>query len=126
MSKLDELREQVEALQSILAAHGLVPPTPVNPTGSADYIAHGSPDHATHLGLIEVGDGEEDADFITFKSRETGKTYRLEDEITGFVQYPNPEKAARLVLRQKIGSFESGPPQVPPGAPPLWQPRDMR
>jgi len=129
MSKLDELQAQVEALQNLLAEHGLVPPAQLDETGGADYIEFGSPEHATHLGVIEVeaaGDDEAARDFITFTSPTTGTTYRLEDEITNYMQYPNPEKAARLVLRQKVSSLESGPPRVPLGAPPLWRPVDMQ
>lgn len=126
MSKIDELQAQVEALQTLLAMHGLVPPAPVDDTGRADYIEFGSPEHAAFLGVIEVDPDSQDAkDYITFVSRESGKMYRLEDEITNFIQYPDPAKAALLVLRQKVASLESGPPQVPASAPPMWRPVDM-
>ena len=126
MTKLAELEAQVQALQNLLAQHGLVPPAPMREDGkAADYIEFGSLDHAAFLGVVEIADASEAQDYITFTSLSTGKTYRLEDEITGFVNFPSPEKAALLVLRQKVSSLESGPPQVPPGAPPLWRPADM-
>ena len=92
-----ELEAQVQALQDLLAAHGLVPSAPpVEDKDRPDYIEFGSPEHAVHLGIVEVVNAEEAEDYITFQSLGSGKTYRLEDEITGFVDYPNPEKAALL------------------------------
>jgi len=80
------------------------------------------------LGLIIVPDdkiAEAEADkYILYKSRDTGITYRLYDEITILRHYPgiDPDKAARIVLRQKIGVLESGSAKVYEGAPELWQP----
>ena len=126
MATKADLEAQVEAMRLALERHGITLEQKAVPdTERGDYIELGSPEHATFLGLIEVADGDDVEDFITFTSRETGTTYRLEDEVTGFVNYPDPEKAARLVLRQKISSLESGPPSPPTGSPPLWQPRDM-
>lgn len=125
MSQISELTAQVEALQNILAAHGLVPPTPVEDRDRADYIKHGSLEHAVHIGVIVVKDIEKaSADYIVFTSPRTSKSYRLENEVTGFEKYPNPDKAARLILMQKVNSLETKP-TVPANAPPLWQPRDM-
>jgi hypothetical protein len=121
-----QLQAQVEAMTAALERHGITLEQKAVPdTEKADYIELGSPAHAVFLGLIEVADGDDVEDFITFTSRETGTTYRLEDEVTGFVNYPDPEKAARLVLRQKVSSLESGPPSPPTGSPPMWRPVDM-
>lgn len=125
MSRINELTAQVEALQNILASHGLVPPTPVEDRDRADYIEHGSAEHARLIGIIAVEDVEKASmDYTVFTSPRTGKAYRLEDEVSGFEKYPNPDKATRLILMQKVGSLETKP-TVPANAPPLWQPRDM-
>jgi len=126
MATNKELEAQVKALYAALERNGITLEQKAVPdTERGDYIELGSPKHATFLGLVEVEDAEDTEDYIIFQSPTTGKTYRLEDEVTEFMRYPDPEKAARLVLRQKISSLESGPPSPPTGSPPLWQPRDM-
>lgn len=123
-AQIDKLQAQVAAL---LGMRGQ--PTPkLEPTERPDYIEHGSEEHATFLGLIIVPEDRIDeakADqFVLYTSRKTGKTYRLLDEITILRHYPSidPGKAARVVLRQKVGELESGPPEVPENAPAMWQP----
>ena len=123
-AQIDRLQAQVSELlgQRALAA------LPMEPDEMPGYIAHGSPGHATFLGLIVVPDDEIDdarADmYVLHTSRETGKTYRLLDEITILRHYPHidPEKAAKIVLRQKVNEIESGAPKVPEDAPEMWQP----
>jgi hypothetical protein len=98
---------------------------PPDDTQRADYIELGSDKHRAWLG-IEVVESVEVARKqgfnVTYESPKTGKTYRLMDELSGFENRPDPEKAALNVLRQKVSSLESGPPQVPADAPPLWTP----
>jgi len=71
----------------------------------ADYIEHGSDEHAALLGLVKDEKGG----------------WQLED----VTQYgPNAtEKFLAQVLRQKISELEH-PPTVPDGSPPMWVPAD--
>jgi hypothetical protein len=130
MAKEKNLQAQIDELRALLAKMGISPPVELatRPEDRADYIAFGSPEHAAFLGLIEVEDVEKaEADgYILHTSAETGKTYRLADELNATVHYPgiDPEKAAKGLLRQKVSSFESGPPEVPTDAPSMWVPRD--
>lgn len=129
-----QLQARIDRLEAQLAEYlgGRVPSrVPVEPEEMPGYIGHGSPEHATFLGLIvvpedEIVEAEKDR-FVLFKSRKTSKTYRLLDEITILRHYPSidPEKAALIVLRQKVGSLESGKPQVPENAPEMWVPRQV-
>jgi len=123
-AQIDRLQAQVEAL---LGGRAQGPP-PMEPTERPDYIEHGSAEHATFLGLIivpedKIAEAKEDQ-YILYASRATGTTYRLLDEITVLRYYPSidPGKAAMIVLRQKVGVFESGAPKVPEKAPAMWQP----
>jgi hypothetical protein len=130
MAKEKNLQAQIDELRALLAKLGISPPVELatRPEDRADYIAFGSPEHAAFLGLIEVEDVEKaKADgYILHTSAETGRTYRLADELSATVHYPGMdlEKAAKGVLRQKVSSFESGPPKVPDDAPPIWEPKD--
>lgn len=123
MTATKNLEKRIQQLEGMLARLGMaVPrePTEKNP----DYIAHGSPQHAALLGLIEVdnvAEAKKDG-YITFVSPSSGKAYRLEDQITPFMSYPDPGQVAKLVLQQKVSNFESGTPKVPADAPPLWMP----
>ena len=119
------LQTQVESLQRTLAQNGIRPPLPPVERGKdrADYIAFGSKEHAAFLGLIEVKEGET-GEFLTHKSEATGKVYRLEDEVTPFMTFPDPRQVAALVLRQKVSELEAGEPPVSPDAQPMWQPAD--
>lgn len=119
------LQAQVTMLQRTLEANGIRPPLPPAQRGvdRADYIAFGSDLHAAFLGLIEVQEGEA-GDFLTYKSEKSGKLYRLEDEVTPFMTFPDPRQVAALVLRQKVSELEAGPPPIPADAPPMWRPAD--
>jgi hypothetical protein len=128
MATNKQLQAEIEGLRQLLAQHGITdvirPVT--DPTERADYIAFGSPEHAAFLGLVEIEDVDKaEADgHITYTSPKTGTAYRLEDQVTPFMHYPDPMQVAKLVLQQKVSSFESGPPQVPKDAPPMWEPVD--
>ena len=123
MTTAKQLEKQVQALTELLEAHGIRQPreSATLPEDRADYIPHGSEQHASFLGLIAVTDAKEADEYghITYRSPKTNETYRLEDQVTPFMQFPDPMQVARLVLRQKVSSLESGPPAPPPDAPPL-------
>jgi len=126
MAKSNELQAQIDqAVRQALRQAGYLPPEPVTTdvTQRADFIPHGSAAHAVFLGLVEVKEGDDVTGRNTLKSPRTGRTWMLEDEITGFIHYPDPKQAAGLVLRQKVNELEQ-PPEVPIGSPPLWQPRE--
>ena len=126
MAKAKDLQAQIDELRAQLASVGISMPKELaeRPEDRADYIAHGSPQHAAFLGLVEVEDVDRaKADgHIVHVSPKTGTAYRLEDQVTPYMHYPDPMQVAKLVLQQKISSFESGPPPVPKDAPPIWQP----
>jgi len=131
MATNKELEKQIKQLQEqnkVMAGLLGLSPAPVSEdvTKRADYIEHGSNQHAIFLGLVEVTEDQmEDAktnDYILYESPNTGKTWRLEDEISPFMAFPDPTKIARLFLRQKVSSLESGRPKVPDFAPPLIVP----
>ena len=128
MAKDKSLQAQIDELRAQMARLGIsLPVEPaMRPEDRADYIAFGSPEHAMFLGLIEVEDVEKaKADgHIVHTSAQTGNSYRLEDQLTPFMHYPDPMQVAKLVLRQKVSSFESGPPEVPADAPAMWVPSD--
>ena len=127
-SKIDELKNELEQLKAQVAqAMGITTPPSGDPKDRADYIEHGSPAHAQFLGLVLV-DGEDDpTGYVVYKSRDTGNTWRLVDEIEVLTHYPgvDPDKAALMVLRQKIGELEAGKPEAPTNAPSTWQPVDQ-
>lgn len=123
MATSKELENQIQALTELLEAHGIRQPrAPARAlTERADHIEPGSEKHMAFLGLIQVKDKDEAAEYgyIVHRSRKTNTTYRLEDPVTPFMQYPDPMQVARLVLAQKVSSLESGPAKIPADAPPL-------
>lgn len=118
--------QRLSDMERLLRAHGIVVDEEVSQSveDRADYIAHGSPEHATFLGLVEVQGKSEDYQTFT-GSRD--KTWRLDDELKGMRMFPgvDPEKATLALLRSLVGELNSGVPQPPPGAPSLWRPRDV-
>jgi len=127
MATVNELQAQIEQLTKLLARHGIVAPAPAatRPELRADYIPFGSPQHAAFLGLVEVKKDEPNlSDFILYTSPRTGKIYRLEDQVTPFMTFPDPKQVAALVLRQKVSVLEGGPPPASEDAPPMWRPAD--
>lgn len=121
------LQQQIDAgVRVALARLGIVAAGPVEPGGQTDYVAFGSDRHLALLGLVKVDEGDNVQGFTTFTSPDTGDTYRLDDEMSVLSMYPgvDPEKAAVIVLRQKINVFEGGEPEPPDNAPNMWQPFD--
>lgn len=128
-----DLQDRFDQLMDVVQQMGGGVPLPNLERGPpTDFIEHGSEKHATFLGLIEVREGKveeavKEDHYVVYKSRSTGRYFRLQDEIGLLRNYPgiDPEKAALVVLRQKIGSLESGPPKAPANAPTLWKPRGV-
>lgn len=112
------LRQLIPGLETVQLAEEV--------TDRADYIEHGSEEHAIFLGLVQVHEEDiEDATknkYILYESPLTGITWRLEDEVSPFMAFPDPEKIARLTLRQKVSSLEAGKPPIPDNAPSLLVP----
>jgi len=123
-AELSTMQAQINALTAQLAQLGIFsPPTSiVNDEDRADYIAHGSIEHEALLGLVRSTGEQDEIGRICFESPSTGIRYMLEDEITSFMNYPNPREVALLVLRQKVNSIESGAVRVPDYAEPLHVP----
>jgi hypothetical protein len=127
MATNKELEQKIAALEAALAAQGIQPSIDTSATGRpedrADYIAFGSAEHAEFLGLVEVGKDDDATDYQTLTSPETGKTWRLVDELEAVRHFPgiDPEKAARLLLRQKANTLDTEP-ALPEGAPPTFRP----
>ena len=129
MASTKELEQQLEDLKNILDQHGIRPQRQAaeTPEERADYVAHGSEQHAALLGLVKVDDLEaaQERGFYIFTSPETGTSYRLEDQVTPFMTYPDPAQVAKLTLQQKVSEFEAGKPPIAKGAPSLWRPADI-
>jgi hypothetical protein len=128
MANVKELEAQVRELRAAMEAAGIRPPAGVAEEGPRpDYVAFGSDQHAALLGLVEVADGEDASDFVTYTSPASGRTFRLADEYEPARTFPamDPAKSARMILKQKVGSLESGEPPIPAHAPAMWEPRDM-
>ena len=124
MATTIELQNEIAWMRGVLKQAGLLPREKAE--HAADYIEHGSSQHATMLGLVEVSDLEQAQKdgYTLYASPRTGKTYRLEDEIRALQYVPGvePRQAMLVVLRQKVNGLESGPPQVPANAPPMFDP----
>lgn len=124
MAKVEELAAQLEALERLLRAHGIsLPAERGEVVRQADYIAHGSAEHAGFLGLVEVPEGDKFECLARYTSQKTGRTFRLEDEMGAIRHYPgiDPAKAVLLVLQQKVNELETKP-EVPADAPPPFKP----
>ncbi len=123
MATNKQLEEQLQEMTQLLEAHGIRQPhAPARALKErADHIEPGSEKHMAFLGLIQVEDMEEAKEYgyITHRSQKTNITYRLEDPVTPFMQYPDPMQVARLVLTQKVSSLESGKAKISADAPPL-------
>ena len=115
-----QLEQELKELKATLRTAGIVLPTrPKVNEEHPNYIAFGSEKHMGLLGLLFVDDDDKE-DYITYKG-EKG-TYRLIDEVSDFMHYPDPAQVAKLVLRSKVGVFEGGPPPIPKDAQSLWVP----
>ena len=124
MARKSELSQLRDELQRLKAQLGLDQPEARTGEDRGDYIEHGSEAHAQFLGLVIVDEDDDPTGFTLYQSKETGNTYRLVDEVNVMSHYPgnDPEKAALMVLRQKVGALESGRPEPPDNAPNMWQP----
>jgi hypothetical protein len=121
------LQEQINVgVRDALASMGFALPGQGSQNVQTDGVEFGSDEHRQFLGLVVVDENDDPTGYTVYKSRETGITYRLEDEIGVVSLYPgvDPDKAAVIVLRQKINELEAGPPPIPANAPSLWQPVD--
>jgi hypothetical protein len=122
------LQQQIDAgVREALARLGLQLPGAVEQDDEINIIPFGSPGHRQFLGLIIVDEDDDPTGFVTYTSKETGTTYRLEDELGVLMHHPgvDPDKAALMVLRGKVNVFESDGSEVPANAPLLWQPVDQ-
>ena len=128
MTTNKELEQQVLDLttqvNALLARAGIsdrpLAPGAIPPEERSDYIDHGSPEHLVYLGLERVDNIEEAkaANYVVYTSP-TKKSYRLTDELgAARLQLPlDPPKGILMVLREKVSTFESGPPKPFAGAP---------
>lgn len=120
-----DLERELAQLKATLAAHGIgerpQEPGTVPEKERSDYIEFGSDAHLAFLGLAMVDNVEvaEKNRLTVYTSGESGKSYRLLDELgAARLMVPlDPDKGILLVLREKISSFESGKPKPYPGAP---------
>jgi hypothetical protein len=130
MATQKELEQRLAQLETELAAlkgserertPGFVPPEQ-----RRDYIEFGSDEHLAFLGLEKVADVEQARAnlYTVYTSPDTGTAYRLIDEMQAvqIMRPMDPDKSILMVLRQKVSSFESGPPRPFPGAPPRFNP----
>ena len=120
--EVSRLREELDRLKAML---GLAPSG--GPESQINHMEHGSDEHAQFLGLVVVDDDDDPTGFTTYLSKQTGRLFRLEDELGAVAHYPgvDPDKAALMLLRGKVNVLESGPPEAPPNTPSLWQPVDQ-
>jgi len=128
MASTKELEQQLAELTRLLASHGIAAPEGREPEGPRpDYVPFGSPQHAALLGLVEVAKDEDTEGLATFTSPTSNRVFRLVDENEPLRAYPamDPDKSAKIVLRQKVNELEGGAPPVPDGAPPMWRPADI-
>ena len=124
MATNKELEQQIAHLEQLLARAGIgerpQEPGVVPPEERSDYIEHGSDKHLAFLGLERVGDIEEAkaSGFVVYTSPKD-KSYRLLDEVgAARLMLPlEPSKGILMILREKVSSFESGPPKPFAGAP---------
>jgi len=122
-----ELEQRVQQLETLLARAGIaaaIAPSD-QPEDRPDYIAFGSEQHATFLGLVLLSEGEEPPQGQThILTGRDGQLYCLEDELGAMRFYPglSLDEVAPVVLRQKINCLEGGPPSIPANAPTMWTP----
>ena len=124
-----KLQQQIaDGVREALAQLGIqLPGVAQQDEEQLNYIGFGSDEHRAFLGLAIVDENDDPTGFVTYTSKETDVTYRLEDELGVVSHYPgvDPDKAALMVLRQKVNELEGGEPKAPANAPGLWQPVDQ-
>ena len=127
MATNKELEARIKQLEALIEqiAPGAASAPSDEPTERPDYIEFGTPRHAVHLGLILLEDGERPPmqQRIILPGQD-GQLYCLEDELGAMKYHPglSLDEAVPVILRQKIGEYEAGPPQVPEDAPPIRTP----
>ena len=124
MATNKELEQKIAHLEQLLARAGIgerpLAPGVVPPEERSDHIPFGSDKHLAFLGLAVVDDVEAaQKNRLTVYTSDSGKSYRLTDELgAARLMVPlDPDKGILLVLREKVSSFESGPPKPFKGAP---------
>ena len=123
-----ELEAQVRRLTEMLERAGFAADAPIStdPADRPDYIAFGSVEHAGIIGLVVMQEDEEPprGQTVVLAGKIPGNLYCLEDELGAMRYHPglSLQEVVPVILRQKIGEFEAGPPQVPENAPPMWTP----
>lgn len=128
MAKKQTQQQQIDALTTLLASHGIrMPASGAPPEHAADYIKIGSDQHRQFLGLVEVNDGDDTEGYKTHKSQHSGKVYRLEDQLGVVNIYPNfdPGTAAIIILKMKINDLEMECADPVADAPPMWDHGDV-
>ncbi len=129
MASVKQLESQLQELTQLLEGLGIQLPSKAAKVQEFIGVKNGSDEHLVFLGLVRVEDAEkakEEYGHIVHRSPTTDEMFRLEDQVTPYMQYSDPMQVARLVLAQKVSSFESGPVKVPADAPPLWRGDLMR
>lgn len=131
MANVRELEQQIIDLRAMMEEHGLFVESleTMKMPERRDHIPFGSAAHMSFLGLTLVDDPEEEREsgYEVYKSIKTGRHYRLLYEMSAIqmMRPMDPDKAIKLVLRQKVNAFESGPPPVPDDAPAMFIPPGM-
>ena len=124
MAKIEDLQNELDQMRKLLVSAGLVPGARKSERNT-DYVEHGSMQHATMLGLVEVenADAARKDGHTVYVSAKTNKLWRLDDEVAALRHYPGvqPDQALKVVLRQKVGALESGAPHAPVGAPAMFE-----
>lgn len=124
MATNKELEQQIAELTALLMRHGIGPQPleqgAIPPKERSDYIEFGSDGHLIYLGLARVDDIEvAEKNRLTVYTSDSGKSYRLVDELGAARRNVPlvPAQGILLELREKVSSFESGPPKPFAGAP---------
>ena len=129
MATNKQLEARIKQLEAMIEQAGF-PPVESAPSGDPrdrpDFIDWGSPEYAVFLGLVVLNEGE-DAPMgqrHILPGKIPGNLYCLEDELGAMRFHPGLglDEVVPVLLRQKIGTFESGAPQVPDSAPSMWTP----
>ena len=129
MATNKQLEAKIRQLEAAFEQLGLAPIASApsgDPHDRPDFIEWGSPEHAIFLGLVVLKEGDPApmGQQHILPGQIPGNLYCLEDELGALRFHPglSLDEVVPVLLRQKIGSFESGAPQVPDSAPPMWTP----
>ena len=122
MPKKQTDKERIEALEAALRGAGILLPVELpEPTERSDYIPYGSDRHRIWLGLELVKKDYDNTKtkYVLFTSEKTGQVYRLADELTGFDNAHDHDKAVFIELLRRVNVLEGPAPMAPPGATPV-------